>query len=75
MSPVSVNSHGPLASGIAAHITYQAAVRQGDRLVARAEEVSRSRRLAVYRIEVVRPDQSGGETPVSSFTGTVSIKT
>ena len=68
------NSHGPLASGIAAHITYQAGVREGERLVARAVEVSRSRRLAVYRIDVVRPDAGGGETVVSSFTGTVSIR-
>ena len=68
------NSHGPLASGIAAHITYQAGVREGERLVARATEVSRSRRIAVYRIEVVRPEPGGGETAVSSFTGTVSIK-
>ena len=50
------NSHGPLASGIAAHITYQAGVRAGERLIARATEVSRSRRVAVYRIDVVRPE-------------------
>jgi phenylacetic acid degradation protein PaaD len=68
------NSHGPLASGIAAHITYQTGVRQGERLVARASELSRSRRLAVYRIDVVRPEPDGGETPVSTFTGTVSIR-
>jgi LAO/AO transport system kinase len=68
------NSHGPLASGIDAHITYQAGVAAGSTLVARANEVSRSRRLAVYRIDVTRLDQGGGETPVSSFTGTVSIK-
>ena len=68
------NSHGPLASGIDAHITYQAGVRAGERLIARATEVSRSRRIAVYRIDVVRPEPGGGETAVSSFTGTVSIK-
>ncbi|MCE9660313.1 MAG: methylmalonyl Co-A mutase-associated GTPase MeaB [Burkholderiales bacterium] len=68
------NSHGPLASGIDAHITFQAGVRAGQRLVARASEVSRSRRIAVYRIDVVRPEGDGGETAVSSFTGTVSIK-
>ena len=68
------NSHGPLASGIAAHITYQAGVREGERLVARASEVSRSRRIAVYRIDVVRPEPEGGETAVSTFTGTVSIR-
>jgi phenylacetic acid degradation protein PaaD len=68
------NSHGPVASGIAAHITYQAAVGAGDTLVARATEVQRSRRIGVYRIDVVREEAAGGETPVSSFTGTVYIK-
>jgi LAO/AO transport system ATPase/phenylacetic acid degradation protein PaaD len=67
------NSHGPLASGIDAHITFQTAVAAGDTLVARAVEVQRSRRIGVYRIDVVRAD-SGGETPVSSFTGTVYIR-
>jgi LAO/AO transport system kinase len=68
------NSHGPVAAGIDAHITYQAGVALGDRLVARAIEVHRTRRLAVYRIDVVRPEADGTETPVSSFTGTVYIK-
>ncbi len=68
------NSHGPLASGIDAHITFQAGVRAGQRLVARAVEASRSRRIAVYRVDVVRPEFDGSETAVSSFTGTVSIK-
>jgi len=63
------NSHGPVASGIAAHITYQAAVRAGDTLVARAVEVQRSRRIGVYRIDVVREQAGGGETAVSTFTG------
>ncbi len=68
------NSHGPIASGIDAHITFQAAVRAGDTLVARAVEVQRSKRIGVYRIDVVRPEASGAETAVSSFTGTVYIK-
>jgi len=68
------NSHGPIASGIAAHITYQAAVAGGDTLVARASEVQRSRRIGVYRIDVVREDVDGGETAVSTFTGTVYVK-
>ena len=69
------NSHGPLASGIDAHITYQAGVRAGDRLVARATEVEpqpADRRLPDRRRPAGAPD--GGETAVSSFTGTVSIK-
>ena len=68
------NSHGPLASGIAAHITYQVGVRVGDTLFARAVEVQRSKRIGVYRIDVVRPEAGGEETAVSSFTGTVSIR-
>jgi LAO/AO transport system kinase len=68
------NSHGPIAAGIDAHITFQAAVAAGDTLVARALEVQRSRRIGVYRIDVVRPEADGSETPVSSFTGTVYIK-
>ena len=69
------NSHGPVASGIAAHITFQTGVAAGDRLVARAAELQRSRRIAVYRIDVVRSESDGAETSVSSFTGTVYIKT
>jgi LAO/AO transport system ATPase/phenylacetic acid degradation protein PaaD len=68
------NSHGPIAAGIDAHITFQSAVAAGDTLVARAVEVQRSRRIGVYRIEVVRPEADGGETAISSFTGTVYIK-
>ena len=68
------NSHGPLAMGIDAHITYQAGVRSGETLIARASEVHRSRRLGVYRIDVVRPGPGGVEDAVSSFTGTVYVK-
>jgi len=68
------NSHGPVAVGIDAHITYQAAVGRGDTLLARASEIQRSRRIGVYRIDVVRIDADGHETMVSAFTGTVFIK-
>jgi acyl-CoA thioesterase len=68
------NSHGPVAAGIDAHITYQAGVARGDVLLARASEASRSRRIGVYRIEVVRVDADARETPVAGFTGTVYIK-
>jgi acyl-CoA thioesterase len=63
------NSHGLVAAGIDAHITYQAAANLGDELTATAREVSRSRRLAVYRIDVARADG----TAISSFTGTVYV--
>ena len=42
-------------------------------LVARATELQRSRRIGVYRIDVVREDP-GSESAVSSFTGTVYVK-
>ena len=66
---LAANSHGTMAAGIDAHITYQQAAQAGDTLVARAREVSRTRRLAVYRVEVERED---GQS-VSSFTGTVYL--
>jgi acyl-CoA thioesterase len=63
------NSHGQVAAGIDAHITYQRAAAAGDTLVARALEVSRSKRLAVYRVDV-----SGRHAQaISSFTGTVYL--
>jgi LAO/AO transport system ATPase/phenylacetic acid degradation protein PaaD len=65
------NSHGHIAAGIDAHITYQAAAGLGDRLTATASEVSRSRKLAVYRIDVA----GAGGKPISSFTGTVYVTT
>ena len=68
------NSHGPVAVGIDAHITYQAAVGRGDTLMARATEIQRSRRIGVYRIDVFRINAAGDEAMVSAFTGTVFIK-
>lgn len=64
------NSYGAVAAGIDAHITYQEAAHEGQTVIARAHEVSRNRRLAVYRVDVVRDDGR----PISSFTGTVYIK-
>ena len=63
------NSYGKVAAGIDAHVTYQQAARLGDCLQARATEVSRSRKLAVYRVDVTRADGA----VISSFTGTVYI--
>lgn len=63
------NSHGAIAAGIDAHITYQASATLGDALTATAHEVSRSRKLAVYRIDVARADGA----MISSFTGTVYV--
>jgi acyl-CoA thioesterase len=63
------NSHGAIAAGIDAHITYQVAVQAGDVLTANAIEVTRTRRLGVYRVDVTRADG----TLVSAFTGTVYV--
>jgi LAO/AO transport system ATPase/phenylacetic acid degradation protein PaaD len=63
------NSHGVIAAGIDAHITYQQAAFEGDTLTASAVEVSRSRKLAVYRVDV----KLGNGALVSSFTGTVYV--
>lgn len=66
---LAANSHGAVAAGIDAHITYQVAVQAGDVLTANAIEITRSRRLGVYRVDVTRADG----TPVSSFTATVYV--
>ena len=63
------NSHGMIAAGIDAHITYHIAAQAGDTLTATAVEISRTRKLAVYRVDLVRADG----TLVASFTGTVYI--
>jgi acyl-CoA thioesterase len=58
-----------VAAGIDAHIAFPAPARAGEVLTAAALEVSRSRRLAIYRVEV----HTGNGTLVSVFTGTVYI--
>lgn len=63
------NSHGVLAAGIDAHITYPRAVRVDDTLIAEATEETRGGRFATYRVMVTRGD---GAT-VATFTGTVAI--
>ena len=63
------NSHGTVAAGIDAHITFLLPSRVGDTLVAKSSEVSRSRRLSVVRVDVTHEDGRA----VSSFTGTVYI--
>ena len=66
---LSSNSHATVAAGIDAHIAYPAAARLGDTLIASASEVTRSSRLATYRVDVARAD---GKI-VAVFTGTVFI--
>lgn len=66
---VSSNSHGVMAAGIDAHITYQAAAYAGEILTAHSREISRSRKIATYQIEV----ESETNGLIASFTGTVYI--
>lgn len=66
---LAANSHGLVAAGIDAHIAYQHAAQAGETLAAQAREISRSRKLAVYRVDVTRSDGR----PIASFTGTVYI--
>ena len=68
---LAANSHGLIAAGIDAHITYQVSAKVGDTVTATAVEVSRSRKIAVYRVDVTRVDG----TLLSAFTGTVYVTT
>lgn len=61
------NSHGIHAVSIETSISHVKPVRSGDVLTAKAEELSRSNRIAVYQIGVV--NQEG--TTVALFKGTV----
>lgn len=66
---LAANSHGMTAAGIDTHMTYQVSAKAGDTITATAVEVSRSRKLAVYRVDVTR----GDGTVISLFTGTVYV--
>lgn len=63
------SSYGSLAPLIDAHMNFAVKVEQGERLTARALEASRTRKFAVYRIDVTRADG----TLVASLTGTVYL--
>lgn len=62
------NAHGVIAAAVHADIAFCAPVRSGDVLIAEAVEVSRSRRVGTYRVDV----KSDGQT-VAAFTGTVHV--
>ena len=51
------NSHGTIAALIDGHLSLSAGAELGDWLTARAIEVSRTRKLGVYRIEITRGPQ------------------
>ena len=63
------NSHGPLAVSLSAHMEYFKPSRPGDRIEARAREVSLTRRTGVYQVEVL----CAGAL-IALFTGTVYRK-
>ena len=63
------NSYGPRAVAIDTHMVFSAAVKAGETLTARVEEVNRGRRLATYRVIVDRAD---GKV-AGHFTGTVLL--
>jgi acyl-CoA thioesterase len=67
---LAANSYGIPAVGVDTHCTFQKAARQGDTLLARARESSRSRKLAFYEVEV----GTEREPVIMTFTGTVYIK-
>lgn len=67
---VAANTHGRIAAMIDAHLTLTQGVNLGDILTASAEEVSRSRRIAVYRCEITR-SRGGEDRTIATFTGTV----
>ena len=64
---VSSNSHGVVAAGINAHISYQAPAHVGETLIATSTEQSRSRKLATYSTEV----SGENDKRIAPLTGTV----
>ncbi|MDZ7839760.1 MAG: hotdog fold thioesterase [Gammaproteobacteria bacterium] len=62
------NARGVIAAAVHADIAFCAPVGVGDRLTAEAIEVSRSRRVGTYRVDV----KSAGRL-VATFTGTVHV--
>ena len=63
------NAAGKMTAAIDAHIVYSRPTRAGDVLTATATELSRTTRLANYRIDIVRGDGS----LVAAMTGTTFI--
>jgi len=64
------NTYDKVSVGIDAHVSYLSGVREGDVIEAHSREISRTRRKAVYRVDVVRPIDN---TDVVAFTGTVFV--
>lgn len=63
------NSHGIMAGGIDVHMIYSRGVKLGDVLTATAVEISRTAKLAHYRVDVTTSEG----TLVAAMTGTAFI--
>ncbi len=63
------NSLGTLAVGVDAHIAYHVAAKCGDVLIGTATEITRSRKLCTYRIDVTTEES----VLIASFTGTAYV--
>jgi acyl-CoA thioesterase len=63
------NAHGDRAVAIDTHLAITAGTMRGDTLIAEAEEVTRGRTLATYRVTVRRSD----DRICGLFTGTVHV--
>jgi phenylacetic acid degradation protein PaaD len=71
---IASNAYGLVAAAIDVHIVYHVAGKLGDELTATATEVSRNKKLGVYRIAIAREGAAGeGEVLIASFTGTAYI--
>lgn len=62
------NSRERIGIGIDAHIAYLRGASEGQTLVAKAREINRGRKTAVYRVEVLSE-----QDVIAAFTGTVHI--
>ncbi len=64
------NSHGTIAALVDGNISISSGASEGDWLVAQASEVSRSRKLAVYRVDVKR---AADGAHIACLSGTVYL--
>jgi len=65
---LAANGHGVISAAVHANIAFCAPVKIGEQLIAEAVQVSRSRRVGTYRVDV-----SSAERIVATFTGTVYL--
>lgn len=66
---VASNSKGPLSLATSAHISYFKPP-QGKKVIARAREITSSKKLGHYQVDILDED----ETLIGRFTGSVYIK-